>query len=66
MPLAVDHRLAAEMRGEVPLELCGQSDHAITADERTLALDIAGAMALEHGIDLDAHIRAHRARYPEN
>lgn len=59
--MTIDPRIAAQIRGETPLDDTGPADQPMTEEERTLALDVAGALALEHGIDLAPLIARQRA-----
>lgn len=61
----MDAQTAAEMFGTADYRNVGRADHSITEEERAFACDIASELAAHHGIDLAAHVRAHRASLGE-
>lgn len=54
-------KTAAQIAGLVDPKTVGQADHPITAEERSLAIEVGHEMAERAGIDLDALVREHEA-----
>lgn len=59
----VDTKIAAQMQGLTDYRTDEPSDHPITAEERSLAVEIGYEIAARHGIDLAAHVATHRAKF---
>lgn len=56
----METKIASQIAGITDYRTVGQADHAITADEHALAVEVGHEIATRHGIDLDAYIAGQR------